>query len=638
MRIPASRRLPFSGPVHRPIGLRYQLYTTRPSSSNSGSQRERLWNSTEFRNRPVVRRSIYTVGSVFFLASSGYVLYKAHEPSRHFCLAVVRCSRVAKAVIESMVDYKILLSRSIPDDSKRTQAYSSCHKRSAERVLHALQLNGGIYIKLGQHMSSIQVLPKEWTSTMRPLQDQCYPTPIDDVKKLFLQDTGISLEGQFDEFDETPIGVASLAQVHIARDRATGQQVAVKLQHPGLEEFAEIDITTATISLAFVKKFFPTFEFSWLGEELATNLPLEMNFVHEAENTARVTANFAKIPKGKTSVYVPRVLRATPRTLVMEYVKGGRVDDLEYLAKHNIDRNSVSQELSRAFSEMVYIHGFFHADPHPGNLLIRPAPSGSRSRFNFEIVLLASFDHGLYFDLDDDLRLNYARLWLALIAPGIPAVARARRKYAEAMNITSDLYPIFESAITGRAGLEGTWDTPAGDDKFSYHHEREEDQDQDLVKPKFKRARGLMGAGSQSQAEIAAIRKAVLEREGLVEAVFDLLRRVPRRVLMILKLNDLTRNLDHALTTTHSEARVFVIMARYCSRAVWEDARKRLGYSFELFGHWLAYIAVNKGLRVVEWYMDTRGRMVTNLAWARGLVRYGRQAAFRAAAGLAPEV
>ena len=88
---------------------------------------------------------------------------------------------------------------------------------------------------------------------------------------------------------------------------------------------------------------------------------------------------------------------------------------------------------------------------------------------------------------------------------------------------------------------------------------------------------------------------------------------------MILKLNDLTRyvclslgsidrnsfgdsNLDQALMTTHSEARVFVIMARYCSRAVWEDARKRLGFGFELFGHWVAYIAMNKGLRVVEWW------------------------------------
>ncbi|KAG8692167.1 hypothetical protein FRC08_009973, partial [Ceratobasidium sp. 394] len=234
MRIQAWRRLPPSGPT---VPLR-----CRPYSARSGPlTRDKIWDRPNLKNQPpAVRKSIYTLGGLFFLASSGYVLYKAHQPTRHFCLAVVRCSRVAKAVIEGVIDYKILFARNIPDDVLRTQAYSSCHKRSAERVLHALQLNGGIYIKLGQHMSSIQVLPKEWTSTMRPLQDQCYPTPLEDVEKLFLQDTGISLSDQFSEFDETPIGVASLAQVHIARDRATGRQIAVKLQHPHLAEFAEI--------------------------------------------------------------------------------------------------------------------------------------------------------------------------------------------------------------------------------------------------------------------------------------------------------------------------------------------------------------------------------------------------------------
>lgn len=68
----------------------------------------------------------------------------------------------------------------------------------------------------------------------------------------------------------------------------------------------------------------------------------------------------------------------------MEYIKGARPDDLDYLADHNIDRNKVSQELSRIFSQMLYIHGFFHADPHGGNILIRPAPKGSRSKHNFE--------------------------------------------------------------------------------------------------------------------------------------------------------------------------------------------------------------------------------------------------------------
>lgn len=108
-------------------------------------------------------------------------------------------------------------------------------------------------------------------------------------------------------------------------------------------------------------------------------------------------------------------------------------------------------------------------------------------------------------------------------------------------------YPIFESAITGRAALEGTWDAPPEEDKLSYHLSSSDESNPDseparpALAPRFKRPRGLIDAGTQSQAEINAIRKVVLQQEGLVEAVFDLLRRVPRRVLMILKLNDLTR-------------------------------------------------------------------------------------------------
>lgn len=150
------------------------------------------------------------------------------------------------------------------------------------------------------------------------------------------------------------------------------------------------------------------------------------------------------------------------------------MDDLAYLAESNIDRNSVALELSRIFSQMVFINGFFHAvgfflpscffapvdsyelfriliqvvipfilpefylkDLVSGNLLIRPSPPNSKSPYNFEIVLL---DHGLYFDLDQDLRINYANLWLSLIASASPTVNEARRKYAQlAGNIGPEL-------------------------------------------------------------------------------------------------------------------------------------------------------------------------------------------------------
>lgn len=96
----------------------------------------------------------------------------------------------------------------------------------------------------------------------------------------------------------------------------------------------------------------------YLKEEMRTNLPKEMDFVHEANNAARAAADFKNI---RTSLYIPKVIVATRRVLIMEYIQGGRIDDLEYLADWNIDRNKVAIELSRIFNRMVFINGWFHA-------------------------------------------------------------------------------------------------------------------------------------------------------------------------------------------------------------------------------------------------------------------------------------
>ncbi|KAL1945968.1 hypothetical protein VTO73DRAFT_1970 [Trametes versicolor] len=569
---------------------------------------------------------IVAPATLLLLGGTGLVVYEYNQPFRHTVLAVVRCSRVAEAAILGAIDYKLTFAKTYESDVEKSEAYSECHTRSAQRVLKALLANGGIFIKLGQHMASIAVLPYEWTSTMRPLQDQCEPTDYEDLERLFVSDMGLSISDYFEEFDPKPIGVASLAQVHVGRLRKSGERVAVKLQHPHLQEFCEIDMEMVEVSLGWIKHWFPTFEFTWLGEEMRENLPKEMDFAHEKRNAERAMADFENI---RTSLYIPEVKEARKRILVMEYIQGGRVDDLIYLADHNIDRNKVSLELARIFCQMVHINGFFHADPHPGNLLIRPVVPGSKSPYNFEIVLL---DHGLYFDLDTPLRINYSNWWLALIAPATPETLEARKKYAKLVgNIDADLYPVFEAAITGRAALEGSWeeiDGPTG----------------------VPRARSMIDLSAQTEEEMEAIRKAVIEKEGLLLSVFDVLRRVPRRVLMVLKVNDLTRSLDRALMTTHSNIRIFLITAKYCTFAVWLDESQRAvselrrkglsGMSLRLlwdyFWVWWRYEKMYRSLEFAEWWMDTGARAVTAKAWVRGLFTVGGlQGAHRAAAGLA---
>ncbi|CAO1613685.1 unnamed protein product [Parajaminaea phylloscopi] len=515
-------------------------------------------------------------------------------------LAFQRSTVIAKAVALCVWDYRSTLNAAYASSAESNEALRQCHLRSAHRILQALQTNGGLYIKLGQHMSSVILLPVEWTNTLKPLQDQNHPTPLYELEAMFRSETGWSFAEAFSEIDEKPLGVASLAQVHKARDRKTGRWLAIKLMHPQVERFSNVDMKTVNYLVKWVKKVFPQFEFTWLAEEMNANMPLEMDFTHEAQNARRAEADFAKYRK--TSVYIPSVPWAFKRAMALEYIDGRRPDDLAYLAEHKIDRNLVSQELSRIFAQMLYLHGFFHADPHGGNVLIRPAPVGSRSPHNFEVVLL---DHGLYFDIDENLRTDYARFWLSLLSRSTPKIMEERRRLAKQIaNIDDDLYPILESAITGRSGLEGS-----------------DPQNPNGVKGK-KRASSIleMDTGtSMSDDETEHIRKTVMEKEGLFLDILEVLRRVPRRMLMVLKLNDLTRSLDASLHTTHGPTRPFIIAARYCALAVWGDDKAKLnarrkseGLSFSLVRQWLRcwgnYLWFYRGLAFLESMSNVRAR------------------------------
>lgn len=547
-------------------------------------------------------------------------------------LALTRSTTIAKAVALCVWDYRSTLSKTHASTADEAEELRQCHLRSAHRILAALQANGGLYVKLGQHLSAVILLPVEWTSTLRPLQDQNTPTPLPELEAMFRTETGMSFDEAFSEIDPKPIGVASLAQVHRAVDRKTGQMLAIKMMHPDVERFSDVDMKTVTVLVKWVKRLLPEFSFEWLADEMNENMPLEMDFRHEAQNAKRADDDFAEYRT--TSVYIPKVKYVFKRVMAMEFIDGRRPDDLRYLAEHNIDRNRVSQELSRVFSQMLYLHGFFHADPHGGNVLIRPAQPGSRSRYNFEVVLL---DHGLYFDIDPELRANYARFWLSLLRRASPEVTAERRRYAKLIaNIDDDLYPILESAITGRAGLEGSDpNNPRG------------------VKNRH-RAGSLLemdGGSNLTDDEQEHIRKTVMEKEGLFVSILELLRRLPRRMLMVLKLNDLTRSLDASLHTTHGPTRPFLIAARLCALAVYRDDLKQLKErrdsgraslltSLSLWKDyvraWWSYVYFYRGLAMIEIASDIRARWKKIVQFGSNRVGRGGSAekAKSAAAGL----
>ncbi|KAL4402375.1 hypothetical protein ACI68E_000140 [Malassezia pachydermatis] len=558
---------------------------------------------------------------------------ESQDTAQFMLLSLKRSTVIVKAVALSVWDYRRVLNAKYATKEEENESLRLCHLRSAQRVLVALQSNGGLYIKLGQHLSSVILLPPEWTDTMRPLQDQNEPTPLPELEALFKEETGKSFDEAFAWMDPKPLGVASLAQVHRACDRETGQVLAVKMLHPNVERFSDVDMRMVTVLVHWVKRVFPQFAFDWLADEMNKNMPLELDFRHEAGNSMRAQEDFKQYKH--TAVYFPQVPWVHKRVMAMEFIEGCRPDDLAFLAKHKIDRNRVSQQLSRIFAQMLYMHGFFHADPHAGNLLIRPKPSsGSRSPENFEIVLL---DHGLYFEIDEELRANYARFWLTLLSRTTPHISRERRKYAKLIgNIDDDLYPVLESAITGRSGLQGS------DEKNPHGVNGRE------------RMSSLLDTDSGTtitKEEQDHIRKTVLEKEGIIINVMELLRRVPRAMLMVLKINDLTRSLDAHLHTTHGPARPFIITARYCALAVRQsdekilrDRRRLEGLSFRLFKDylwsWWNYVYFYDGLMLLERLSDIKARVRKCALYLGAMFSDGfdPKAAEMAAAGIAEQV
>ena len=451
----------------------------------------------------------------------------------------------------------------------------TCHKRCAERTLVTMEKNGSIFIKLGQHLSSLNyLLPNEWCDTFVPLQDKCPVSSYESIEEMVKHDTGHGLSEYFEEFEEKPIGAASLAQVHRAKVKGTGEKVAVKIQHPNLDEWASLDLALTRFTFATLKRIFPEYDLTWLAEEMEVSLPQELDFHLEAQNAIRARNYFAELRNPTLPVVIPRVVWARRRILVMEYITGHRPDDLEYLDSHGIDRDEVSATLARIFNEMIFgTNAPLHCDPHGGNIAIRHHPNRGQHKNNFDVIL---YDHGLYRDIPVDLRRNYAKLWLSVLDFDEPAM----RKYAwEVAGITDESFPLFASAITGR--------------------------DYSVLKSE----QGV--AMPRNQAEKRAISDAL--NDGLLQQLVQLLGRVPRVLLLILKTNDLTRSLDEGLQTRQGSVRTFLILAQYASRTVYEEALENIWGSIlwppnlaKFLAAWLRYKKMEIKLTVYETYLDIR--------------------------------
>ncbi|GLT97340.1 hypothetical protein SLE2022_149100 [Rubroshorea leprosula] len=317
---------------------------------------------------------------------------------------IVRSSRAVSTITLVLADYKYSLY-GLPLDSKDYPlVLSQVHLRSAKRMLNLCERNRGFYAKAGQFVAGLQKVSKEYSSTLSSLQDQAVPCDFKVIKEALARNLGRDLSEIFLSFGEQPIAAASIAQVHhgILKNH---QEVAVKVQYPGLEQKMKLDTTVMSFLSKSVAWFFPEYRFGWLVSEFAETISLELDFIQEAKNSEKTADNF----KNNKLVRVPRVFwdLTTKQVLTMQFCRGKKVDDVESLKDMKINPVKVAKALVEVFAQMIFIHGFLHGDPHPGNVLV-----SKEGQDGFSLVLL---DHGFYKKLDEGFRLDYCRLWKALI-------------------------------------------------------------------------------------------------------------------------------------------------------------------------------------------------------------------------------
>jgi predicted unusual protein kinase regulating ubiquinone biosynthesis (AarF/ABC1/UbiB family) len=286
------------------------------------------------------------------------------------------------------------------------------------RRFHGLALElGGLMIKVGQFLSSrLDVLPPEITRELEGLQDEVPAEQFAGIRALAEAEFGMPLTDAFAWVDEMPIAAASLGQAHRARltpelaERHGFTDVVLKVQRPGIGEIVEVDLAALRRIarwVARVKFVADRVDAPALVEEFAATSLDEIDYVHEAANAERFTAQFATEPRVATPSVVAE--RSTVRTLTLSDVTAIKITDVDALRAAGIDPVQVARELARVTFQQIFVTGFFHADPHPGNIFVTPGESPD----DFTITFI---DFGMMGEITPQLRDGLVAFLLAVVA------------------------------------------------------------------------------------------------------------------------------------------------------------------------------------------------------------------------------
>jgi ubiquinone biosynthesis protein len=285
----------------------------------------------------------------------------------------------------------------------------------SERVRLAIEELGPTFIKLAQVLSTRpDLIPVEFVQELTKLQDQVPAFPFEQARQIIEEELKAPLTEKFPHFERTPIAAASIAQVHRAR-LADGQEVVVKVQRPGIARLIEVDVEILYHLAALMERHIAELGIQRptnIVEEFARTLEKEIDFTIEAHHMERFARQFRETP----GIYIPKVHLSfsTRRVLTMEYIQGIKVSDLAALEAAGLDRKLLAARGAEIILEQVLQFGFFHADPHPGNIFILPGH------------VICYLDFGMMGSVDRQAREDFADLIFAHLS-------RDEKKFAQVL-------------------------------------------------------------------------------------------------------------------------------------------------------------------------------------------------------------
>lgn len=287
---------------------------------------------------------------------------------------------------------------------KQTNDENIAKLSRGERLRLALEELGPTFIKMGQILSTrSDILPKDVIKELEKLQDKAPAFSFDEVKSVIQNEFGESLEEAYAEFEPTPLAAASIAQVHKAL-LWSGKTVVVKVQRPGIEKIIAQDMRILEDIAKFVDnhtKYGKIYNFTKMVEDFKKRLEEELDFRIEGENAEKFKKNFLKDKKVK----IPSIIwtHTTRRVLTMEYIGGIPLNDFNAIDEAGLDRGAIARNLAKSVLNQILRDGFFHGDPHPGNIMV------------LEDGTIAFLDFGMVGSLSPERKRQFSKMLLGIV-------------------------------------------------------------------------------------------------------------------------------------------------------------------------------------------------------------------------------